>query len=354
MARKQREERKLLRQVEKDPKLREHTEAWQQILDVQTRRGLLLGQTASFSGRRFRTAQRLVLMAAEDEKPNAERLREFRESARESLLQQLYSTAPIYDDLEQITLADSLALFVERRGGDHPLVETVLSGKTPSARAAELLAGTKLTDVAVRKELAEGGREAIEASGDPLIQLARAMEPEWRRLRKIHDELDELQRQAYAQIAEVQSAIQGTDGYPDATFTLRLAFGPVKGYVENGRPIPPWTTIGEAFEHEKRHGAKEPWELPASWHAARDRLDASTPMNFVCTADIIGGNSGSPVIDRAGRFVGIIFDGNIQSLTADYIYTDDVARAVSVHSAAILEALRKVYDAGRLADELGR
>ena len=149
-------------------------------------------------------------------------------------------------------------------------------------------------------------------------------------------------------------AVKGTGTYPDATFTLRLAFGPVKGYVENGQPVAPWTNIAGAFEHESSHGAKEPWKLPAKWHARKDRLDLETPFNFVCTADIIGGNSGSPVINRNAELVGVIFDGNIQSLTSRYFYSDEVARAVSVHSSVVLESLRKIYDAEKLANELGK
>jgi hypothetical protein len=187
-----------------------------------------------------------------------------------------------------------------------------------------------------------------------MIKIARQLEPEARRLREIEEELAELERQAYAQIADAKFAVLGTDTYPDATFTLRLAFGPVKGYVQNGQRIPPWTTMGGAFEHEKQHGGQDDWKLPARWHQRKDSLQPDTPFNFVCTADIIGGNSGSPVVNRQGELVGVIFDGNIQSLTSDYFYSDQAARAVSVHSSAILEALRNVYQADRLADELGK
>jgi hypothetical protein len=183
--------------------------------------------------------------------------------------------------------------------------------------------------------------------------LARSLEGEFRRLREINDELDELQRQAYAQITEATVAVKGTSTYPDATFTLRLALGRVEGYVEDGRIIPPWTTIGGAFEHEAAHGAKPPWVLPASWHRNKSQIDLATPLNFVSTVDIIGGNSGSPVINRDAELVGVIFDGNIQSLTADFFYSDEVARAIAVHSSGIREALRTIYGAGRLADELG-
>ena len=351
-ARKEAEEAALRAKVESDPDLKKYADAWKIIEEVQARRSELLEQTPSFAGRHYRIAETLVFMAAEDQKPNSERLREYRESARASLEQQLFSPAPIHPNLEQAKLADSLSLFAERRGGDHPLVEQVLDGKGPQARAAELVGGTELAEVAVRRRLAEGGQAAIDASTDPVIQLAKRMEPEARRIRKIEDELDELERQAYSQITSAVYAVKGTGTYPDATFTLRLAFGQVKGYVDSGRPIPPWTTIEGAFEHEDRHAAKDPWKLPPRWHARKDRLNLETPFNFVCTADIIGGNSGSPVINRNAELVGVIFDGNIQSLTGRYYYSDTTARAVSVHSSVILESLRRIYDAGRLVEEL--
>ncbi len=348
------EEAALRATVEGEPALEQYADAWKTIAEVQDRRRDLLGDTASFAGRLYDGAETLVFMAAEDQKPSPERLREYRDSARASLEQQLFSPAPIHLDLERVKLADSLSLFVERRGGDHPLVGPVLDGKGPQDRATELVGGTELAEVAVRRQLAEGGQEAVEASTDPLIQLARRMEPEARRIREIRDELDELERQAYAEITSAVYAVRGTDTYPDATFTLRLAFGQVKGYVEHGRPVPPWTTVAGAFEHEARHGAQAPWKLPPKWHARREKLNPKTPFNFVSTADIIGGNSGSPVIDRNAELVGVIFDGNIQSLTGRYYYSDEQARAVSVHCAVIMEALRRIYDADRLVEELGR
>lgn len=353
-AAKEREEEELLQRVAEDDKLKDKLAAWQTIEDAQKRRIAMLGTTGGFAGPLYRMAEQLVMLATEDEKPSGERLREFRDSARESLLQRLFSPAPIYADKSKAELADSIALFVERRGGDDELVAKVLDGKSPETLAAELVDGTQLVDVESRKKLVEGGRKAIESSDDPLIQLARLMEPEARRLRQEQEELAEIEQQAYAQIADVLFAIHGTDTYPDATFTLRLAYGPVSGYTESGTFIPPWTTIGGAFEHEIRHGAKEPWILPKSWHAARSKLDLATPMDFVCTADIIGGNSGSPVVNRQAELVGVIFDGNIQSLTANYFYSDEQARAVSVDVRVVLEALRKVYGATGLAEELGR
>jgi hypothetical protein len=355
IAQKAAEEKALRAKAQSDPKLREHASAWDQIAAAQETRASLQRLRLMFGTRLLGIAQTLVQMAAEDGKPSAERLREYRDSNRASLEQELFSSAPIYKELEQHELADDLSLLAERRGGDDPLVRQVLAGKSPQDRATELVQGTRLADVAVRRELAKGGEQAIENSDDPMIRLARTLDPETRRIRKINEEqIEEVERQAYAKIAEVIFATKGTGTYPDATFTLRLSFGVVKGYEENGRQVPPWTTLGGAFQHEKAHGAKEPWKLPKSWHEHKDQLDLDTPFNFVCTADIIGGNSGSPVVNRAGEFVGIIFDGNIQSLTADYFHSEVQGRAVSVHSSAIREAMRKIYGAEKLAAELGK
>ncbi len=354
MARKQQEESELRAAAEGNPKLAKAQDAWDRIAKLQQRRAALQGKGVSLNSKLFRLAQSLVQLAAEDRKPNAERLPEFRDSARESLLQQLLSPAPIYQDLEQATLADLISLLVELRGGDDALAKKVLQGKGPRDRAAELVYQTKLTDVAFRKQLVEGGAPAIEACADPMIVLARSVDAESRAARKERDEIGELERQAYAEIAEVVFAVRGTSTYPDATFTLRLAFGPVKGYVEDGQPIPAWTTMEGAFGHEAKHGGRDPWELPASWVKAKDKINGKTPFNFVCTADIIGGNSGSPVVNRAGELVGLIFDGNIQSLTADYVYDDKVSRAVSVDARAIREALANIYHATRIVEELGK
>ena len=174
-----------------------------------------------------------------------------------------------------------------------------------------------------RRELATGGLKAIGASKDPMILFFRSLANEYRSMRESKESIEETERQAYSQIETVRVAVNGTTGYPDATFTLRLSFGVVKGYEENGQKIPPWTTFAGAFAHQAAHEAMPPWKLPASWNKAKSQLDLKTPLNFVSTADIIGGNSGSPVVNCAGEFVGIIFDGNIQSLTADYLYDDE-------------------------------
>ncbi|MDB5357716.1 MAG: Peptidase [Phycisphaerales bacterium] len=321
----------------------------QQIhLDMQLWEG-----AGAFRTKLFGIARELVRLADETPKPNADRLREYRESNMDSLKQQLFSPAPIYNDLETAKLADSLSFMVEKKGGGDPVVLEVLEGKSPVDRAAELIAGTKLADVALRHKLFDGGRAAIEASDDPMIRQARQIDQRARAVRKIAEQqVEEPMRQAYARIADARFKALGTGTYPDATFTLRLAFGTVRGYGEGSEQIPPFTTIAGAYQHAADHANLPPFRLPHSWVAARDKLDPNVPFNFISTADIIGGNSGSPVVNRAGDLVGIIFDGNIDSLGLDFVYTDQKARAVSVHSAAIIEALRKVYNAAPLADEL--
>ncbi len=336
-----------------DEKIKGALEAWTTVSEVQEKRRQLIGKEGSFRSHIYGIAETLVLMSIEDPKDSKERLREFRDSNRSSLEQSLFSPAPMYEDLERAQLADELGRFAEDRGGDAPLVQQALAGKSPRDRAAELIAGTKLMDVAVRKELAKGGAKAIAASNDPLIKLAVAMEPEYRKLRLQNEELEEVERQAYAKITEVKFATEGESAYPDATFSLRLAFGVVKGYTEDGEKVPAQTKLAGSFDHEKQHGSKDPWILPESWKKAKDKMAGNTPFNFVCTADIIGGNSGSPVVDRDGKMVGIIFDGNIQSLTADFNYTEDQSRAVAVHVAAVLEALKSIYGAEKLAAEIG-
>ncbi|MGP0073083.1 MAG: S46 family peptidase [Bryobacteraceae bacterium] len=360
MDQKRADEKKLRDAVLHDPKLREADGgAWDQVAStIDVMQGIFINLDLLEGGRAFDSglfdiARTLVRLAEESRKPNGERLREYAESQLDSLKQQLFSEAPIYDDLEIAKLADSLSMYAGIEGGDQELVRKVLAGKSPSDRAAELIQGTRLKDVAVRKQLAEGGVAAIEASTDPMIQLARLVDPPSRDLRKIYDEkVAEPRRQAYGKISSARFALYGTNVYPDATFTLRLAFGEVKGYQEAGKQIPWNTTLGGTYDRAAQHDSMPPFNLPQRWIERKSSLNLSTPFNFVNTADIIGGNSGSPVVDRNGDLVGIVFDGNLQSLVLDYTYTDQEARAVAVDSAAILEALRKVYGANWLLTEL--
>lgn len=358
-ARKQAQEKSLREAVANNPKLKEYSGAWDEVATAIDQwqaiypELAMLEFEAAFNTVLFDMARTLVRMADEDTKDNAERLREFRQSNRESLEQELFSEAPIYPDLETVKLADSLSMFMEALGADNEWVKKVLDGRSPQARADELVRGTRLADVAYRRELASGGRKAIEASRDPMILLARLVDPPSRALRKTFEEkVDEPMKQAYGKLAKVRFAVEGTSTYPDATFTLRLAYGEVKGYEQDGKAIPPWTVIGGTFQHAALHGEQPPFKLPDSWLNPPRPLDLETPFNFVSTADIIGGNSGSPVVNRNGEYVGIIFDGNVESLVLDFMYTDKQARAVSVHSAAILEALRKVYQADALLEEI--
>ncbi len=359
---KRKQEADLREAVAKDPKLQqEYGDAWDQVArTIEVLGGIydeyqLLEQGRAFNSELFTIARRLLRLTEESTKPNPERLREYSEAGLESLKQQLFSEAPIYPDLEIVKLADSLGMLTELKGADDQLVQQILAGKSPRERAAELVSGSKLADVALRKSLADGGSAAVEKFQDPMLELARLVDGPSRKVRRLYeDQVDEPQRQAYGKIAQARFAIYGDSVYPDATFTLRLAYGTVAGYEEAGQKMPPWTTIGGTYEHSAAHGGKDPFALPESWIKHKKDLDLQTPFNFVSTADIIGGNSGSPVINRAGEVVGLIFDGNIQSLVLDFIYTKDQARATSVHSAAIAEALRKVYGAKDLADELGK
>jgi hypothetical protein len=297
-------------------------------------------------------ARRLLRHGDEMTKPNGERFPEFRDSYKESLELELFSSQPVYDDYEIVKLTDSLTDMTTRFGADDPLVKQVLAGKSPTDRAAELVAGTKLKDVAFRKQLYAGGATAVAAAKDPMIELARIVDGPARDARKVFDAQDETKQQAYAEIAMARFAAEGTSGYPDATFTLRLSYGAVRGYEERGKQIPALTTIAGLYQRGAEHNNEPPFDIPKRWLDRKSKLNANTPFNFVSDADIIGGNSGSPVVNKNNEFVGIIFDGNIQSLVLDCIYTDKQARAVSVDSAAISEALRKVYDAGALADEI--
>jgi hypothetical protein len=366
LARKRSEERELQAAVETNPELKKaHGDAWEQVAgsvralkELHRPYGLLegrgrgLGGGQAFNSHLFGIARTLVRYAEERDRPNAERLREYRETALPSLKNLLFSPAPLYADLEAQKLGDSLGMFAES-GIDDALAQRVLAGKSPHARAAELVRGTKLADVAARKALFEGGRAAVEASDDPMIRLARLVDAPARGVRKQYEaRVEEPQQQAYARISRAIFALRGQDQYPDATFTLRLAFGAVKGYEEGGRSVAPFTTLGGVYRRAEEHANKEPFHLPQRWRDRKASVGADVPFNFVCTADIIGGNSGSPVVDRKGEVVGLIFDGNIQSLVSDFTYTDAQARAVAVDARGILEALRRVYDAVALADEI--
>ncbi|HSD45960.1 MAG TPA: S46 family peptidase [Pyrinomonadaceae bacterium] len=310
-------------------------------------------QAGGFNSTLFSFARALVRLAAENPKPNAERLPEYTDARRASLELALYSPAPIHEDFEELKLADSLGFMVELLGADNALVKQVLNGKTPEARAEELITGTKLKDPAYRKELAAGGAKAIEDSTDPMIIVAREIDAKSREVRKRYEnEVIGVERANYAKIARALFETEGTKLYPDATFTLRLSYGTVQGYTENGKKIAPFTTLGGLFARSEQFKRQFPYNLPPRWSEKKSAIDLNTPFNFVSTNDIIGGNSGSPTINQNGELVGLIFDGNIQSLVGDFMYDGSVNRAISVDSRGMLEVLKKVFNANEIVAEL--
>ena len=361
-------EQKLRDAISRDPKFASTSSAFDQIrkaqaeiaknapvydyLEMERPKFGVYRQPRAFYSTLFKYARLLVRAADERAKPNGARIEEFRDSGRESLELELFSTEQVYDDVEVLTLTDSLTDFANAFGATNQLVKMVLNGKSPVERANELVKGTQLKDVAFRKKLYAGGKPALDAAHDPMIDIARAIDPTARQAKKARDAQDEIKQQAYGQIAKARFAVEGTNTYPDATFTLRLSYGTVRGYEENGKQIPAFTDFAGLYQRSADHENKPPFDLPQRWIEKKDKLAMTTQFNFISDADIIGGNSGSPVVNKAGEFVGIIFDGNIQSLVLDCIFTDKQARAVSVDSAAIIEALRNIYDAQPLVDEL--
>ncbi|HEX4201479.1 MAG TPA: S46 family peptidase, partial [Chthoniobacterales bacterium] len=350
-------------ELENQPTLRPVSEAYTRIDQAETEMmkvlisGFLLEGDwrrggLGFDSRLFRIARTLVRAAVERPKPNGERLAEYRDSNRAPLALQFFSPAPIYDDVEELELSDSLTDLAARLGPEDSLVKEILAGKSPRERAHELVSGTKLKDVAVRHQLYEGGAAALEGYSDPMIAVATLVDPAARRLRRIFEESSETEQEAYGQIARARFALKGNEIYPDATGTLRLSFGEVAGYDEDGKTVPAFTTFAGLYRRANDHQHREPFDLPPRWIDRHDKLKLDIRFNFVTTADVVGGNSGSPVVNEAGELVGLIFDGNIQSLAGDFAYSDEQSRSVAVDIAAIIEALDKMYDAKLLVDEL--
>jgi Peptidase S46 len=360
MARKKKEEEALRKSIAASPERQKlYGDAWDAIAKAHhtypsfIRERRIFEQAGGFNSDLFDYARILVRLAAENEKPNSERLPEYTDARRASLELALYSPAPIHDDFEKLKLADSLGFMVELLGADNPLVKQVLAGKTPEARANELVSGTKLKDPEYRKELAKGGKAAIEASTDPMIVVARLIDPKAREVRKRYEtEVIGVERANYAKIARALFETEGTKLYPDATFTLRLSYGAVEGYTENGKKVQPYTTLGGLFARSDQHKQEFPYNLPQRWWDRKNSVNLNTPFNFVSTNDIIGGNSGSPTINQNGELVGLIFDGNIQSLVGDFMYDPSVNRAISVDSRGMLEVMKKIFDANDLVAEL--
>ncbi|MEO7773837.1 MAG: S46 family peptidase [Steroidobacteraceae bacterium] len=306
---------------------------------------------AGFNSQLYRYAKALVRSATERAKPNDERLREFTDGALPLLQRQLTTQVPVYPDREVLTLSFGFERMREWLGPDHPMVRALLKTESPDGLAARLLRDTKLADPAVRRQLWEGGAAAIAASGDPLIKLALQVDPEARALRKRYeDEVEAPVDSASEKIAAWRYTVYGTSVYPDATFTLRLNFGTVQGWNESGTPVPAFTQLATAFE---RSTGADPFRMPESWLKVKSQLDMTTPFNFSTNNDIVGGNSGSPLINAQGEIVGLMFDGNIHSISGSYWFDTAKNRAVAVHPRIIREALTKVYSASTLSKELG-
>lgn len=356
---KQQEETDLRAKVGSNPQWnKEFGDAWDAIAAAAKRQGDLikLQQFRTISGggsEAANLARLIVIYTTEIKKPDTQRLDGFHDSQLEELRMHLFSPAPLYGDMEEALLAFTFQDAWDQLGPNDPFVKTVLEGKKPEEVAAQVIRGTKVLDAAFRKSLVEGGDSAVAASNDPLIVLARKVDPFYRENRKnAEEQIESVFTSAGEKIAEARFAIFGKSAYPDATFTLRLTFGTVKGYPMNGTIAPPKTTFYGLYDRAASFDYKEPFNLMPKVMEGRNKVDLSTPLNFVSSVDIIGGNSGSPVINRNGEFVGIIFDGNIESLVGNFVYNEENNRAVAVHSAAIMEALRKIYNAGPVADEL--
>jgi hypothetical protein len=298
-------------------------------------------------------AQTIVQYVAEIKKPDGERLNGYHEAQLESLRFRMNSPAPVYTDMEIARITGALELDLQELGPNDPFLKIVLNGKNPHDVAAALVSGTKLTDPAVRRQLMEGGEAAVAASTDPMIVLARKLDPMRReRIKWYEDNVESVEQRSGEQLGKARFAVYGKSTYPDATFTLRLSYGQVKGYPMNGTIAPPKTTFYGLYGRAADFDYKGPFVLPKHELEGRKKVDLSTPLNFVTTNDIIGGNSGSPVVDRYGQIVGLIFDGNIESLVGDFVYDIDTNRAVAVHTAGMTEGLRTLYGADKLLSEL--
>lgn len=349
-------EKNLRQKIDSNPEWKKsYGSAWTEITKAQEKYKDIMKPLESIEHTRlgsklFYIAKQLVRAAGELPKANEKRLREFNDSNLPRIKQDLFSEAPIYEEFEIFMMTFALTKLREELTADHPFIKKVFGPKSPAELAAAVIKGTALRDVNLRKSLYDGGQAAIDASKDPMIQLALIFDPEARKYRKEYeDNIESVIKKNSERVAQAQFAVNGTNTYPDATFTLRVSYGTIRGYKENGQQVAPVTTMGGAFE---RHSGRDPYALPESWLAAKEKINLQTPMNFCSDNDIIGGNSGSPVINKNGEVVGLIFDGNIHSLGGDFGYDEALNRSVSVHSAVLLESLEKIYGAQRIAEEL--
>jgi peptidase S46-like protein len=299
-------------------------------------------------------ANEIVQYVAEIKKPDAQRLPGFHEAQLESLRYEMFSPAPLYPGLEIARISGQLDQDLAEMGPNDPFLKIFLNGRSPKEVAETLVKGSKLADPELRKKLVEGGEAAVAASNDPMIVLARKLDPMRREFNTwIEDNVQSVEQRAGEQIGKARFAAFGKGAYPDATFTLRLSYGQVKGYPMNGTQAPSKTTFYGLYDRAQSFDFRGPWYLPSRYKEGKDKLDLSTPLDFVTTNDIIGGNSGSPVVNRAGEIVGLVFDGNIESLVGDFVYEGETNRTVAVHTAAMTEVLKKLYNTPALVNELG-
>jgi hypothetical protein len=295
----------------------------------------------------------LVTYVAEIQKPDGERLEGFHESQLDSTKLRLFSPAPIYPEMEIARMTSTLEAGLKELGPHDAWLKAVLDGRTPKVAATQMITGAKVGDPAFRKSLVDGGKPAVDASSDPMIAMARRIDPIRReQIKWIEDNVESVEQRAGEQLGKARFAAYGKTTYPDATFTLRLSYGQVQGYPMNGTKAPYKTTFYGLYDRAASFDNKGPFELPKRYIDGKDRLDLATPVNFVTTNDIIGGNSGSPVVNRNGEIVGLVFDGNIESLVGDFVYDSTANRTVAVHTGAMTEVLTKLYGAQRLVDEL--
>jgi len=357
MARKAEEEKALREKVAAQAPLAQATgDPWGTVAAIQQKLvpRAMESRLVNYGGSRLLgSAGQIVEYVAEVKKPNEKRYEEYVDANLDSLRNELLSPAPVYDDLEEVTLEEQFQLALDKLGPDHPYVKAVLEGRAPNAAAKAAIAGTKLKDPAARKALLDGGAAAVAASTDSMIVLARRLDPMVREVRKfLEDEVDAPTTRATERIAKARWSVYGKTVPPDATFTLRLSYGTVKSFPAEGTIVAPFTTYYGLLDRSLAQGGKAPWNLAPRWQERKGALDLAVPLNFVATDDIIGGNSGSPVVDRAGEFVGIVFDVNIESLAWDYYFDDAKGRTVAVDGRGIVEALRKIYRADALVKEL--
>jgi Peptidase S46 len=356
LAKKQAEEDDLRAKVNANPELqKEYGGAWDEIAKAvdlakpEFKKQLFRRADSQL----FTLAMEIVQYVAEVKKPDGERLPQFHDAGLDSLRYQMLSPAPVFPSVEKMFMKNALNLAKDQLGADDAYLQAIVQGGDIDKTVDLLVDGTKLADPAFRKSLLDGGEAAVAASNDPMITAARRADPLWRaNYVYMRDKVSSVLDAGGEKLGKARFAVYGKNAYPDATFTLRLSYGTVDGFPYNGTIAPPFTTFYGLYDRAASFSDKSPWDLTPKEEAARDKLDLATPMDFVCTADIIGGNSGSPVVNRDGELVGLIFDGNIESLAGDFVYDGTKNRAVAVHSAGMIEAMRKIYGVGALADEL--